>query len=81
MCQHSTPSRTCMSGAFILQLLFSAYRELAQQIQAAARPLKKLFGLSSLCLYGGVDKQQQVGRRLHFALAQGSCAAAPFLLC
>lgn len=39
----------------------SCHRELAQQIQAAARPLKKLFGLSSLCIYGGVDKQQQVG--------------------
>lgn len=35
-------------------------RELAQQIAGAARPLKKLFGLSSLCLYGGVDKQRQV---------------------
>lgn len=38
------------------------HRELAQQIQAAARPLKRLFGLSSLCLYGGVDKLQQVGQ-------------------
>ena len=35
-------------------------RELAQQIGVAAKPLKKLFGLSSLCLYGGVDKQRQV---------------------
>lgn len=35
-------------------------RELAQQIAVAAKPLKKLFGMSSLCLYGGVDKQRQV---------------------
>lgn len=35
-------------------------RELAQQIAVTAKPLKKLFGISSLCLYGGVDKQRQV---------------------
>ena len=35
-------------------------RELAQQIAAAAKPLKRLLGLASVCLYGGVDKAQQV---------------------
>ncbi|KAL3156027.1 hypothetical protein ABBQ32_013014 [Trebouxia sp. C0010 RCD-2024] len=41
-------------------LVLAPTRELAQQIAGAARPLKKLFGLSSLCLYGGVDKQRQI---------------------
>ncbi|KAL0036815.1 hypothetical protein WJX77_000238 [Trebouxia sp. C0004] len=43
-----------------ITLVLAPTRELAQQIQAATRPLKKLFGLSSLCLYGGVDKLHQI---------------------
>ena len=37
-----------------------ACRELAQQIAMTAKPLKRMFGLTSICVYGGIDKQQQV---------------------
>lgn len=38
----------------------SIRRELAQQVAAACRDLRKYSGLRSVCLTGGSDKEEQV---------------------
>ena len=58
-----------------LAVVLAPTRELAQQIEAEARPLAKAFGATTVCLFGGQPKHMQarqlarMGRKLDLIVA------------